>query len=299
MSAFEVVERLADTTLLAANLRYCVVDDRKTPLKIDGTPARVNVVDDFVDFESLLTCNLEDYAGVGISIQASEVCAIDVDKCFAVPNDISTADERAKFVIDLFKDDAYIEFSFSGRGLRVLFRQDIITDYSKTWYIKNQMVDIEYYQPAKSCRYVTVTGNTIANNLVDASYSFMDKIETFLNKYMRRPEHRRSNATTQQVEETRSLDELMKLVRVHYLKNGRFQDIWFTNAPGSGKDESERDYYLLAFLFENVTQDKEMLRKVFEQSPFFKTKDRHHIYKWEYNEHRYYNYIYDNLRSRH
>ena len=98
--------------------------------------------------------------------------------------------------------------------------------------------------------------------------------------------------------ETRTYEELMKLVKVKYLKDIIFQNLWFNNAPGSGKDESERDYHLVVYLYQNITQDKDLLKKIFESSPFFKSKDNKHVYKWNYNNFRYFNYIYNNVKGR-
>lgn len=299
MSALDCLGRLANTNVVFADLRYCLVNEAKVPFKIDGSPARTNIVDDFVDFETLLECpTLDEYAGVGISIQASKICAIDIDKCFARENDVSSADERAKFVLDLFKDVAYCEFSFSGRGLRVLFKRELIEDYNKTYYIKNKTFDIEYYQPSNSNRYVTLTGNTIFDNSVDNTPELDESLFAILNKYMRRQQRVRSETHTTSTE-TRSFDELRKLVRIHWFTNTRFQDIWFSKAPGSGKDESERDFYLLSYLYENITQDKDLLKQLFESSDFFKSKDTHHVYKWKQQDHRYFNFLYDNIRSSH
>lgn len=292
MNAIDAIERLSNTKIINANLKYCLVDEYKKPFKIDGSIARPNVIDDFVDFETLLHCmNITSYSGIGISIQASNICAIDVDKCFDRPNDITSADERAKYFLDSFKN-AYCEFSFSGTGLRILFRQNVIDNYSDKYYIKNEKYHIEYYQPTKSFRYVTLTGNTIYDNNVDANIDLSD----FLNKFMLRQQvvHRQINTNTY---ETRSFEELMKLVKRAYLTNSNFQDLWFKNAPGSGKDESERDYHLVAYLFENITQDKDLIKQIFESSNFFKTKDFKHLNKWKNQNYRYFNYLYDRIRS--
>lgn len=299
MSALDVLGRLVDTKAVFADLRYCLVNDAKVPFRIDGEPARTNMLNDFVDLEQLLTCDkLDEYAGVGISIQASNICAVDVDKCFAIANDVSSADERAKFVLDLFKNCGYCEFSFSGHGLRILFKRELIADYSQKYYIKNKKVDIEYYQPSNSNRYVTLTGNVIFDNSVDNTEELDKSLFTLLDRYMLRPQ--RIKSATQTVStETRSFEELRKLLRPHWFTNTRFQDVWFGKAPGSGKDESERDYFLLSYLYENITQDKELLRQLFESSDFFKSKDAHHVYKWMQQDHRYYNFLYDNIRSSH
>ena len=298
MNALEVIDRLSNSQIIFSNLKYCLVDSSKRPFKVDGTPAKPNDINDFVNFEDLFQCtNISSYAGIGISIQASSICAIDIDHCFSVPNDVSSADDRAQYFLDLFKDDAYCEFSFSGTGLRILFRQAIIEDYSTKYYIKNERYHIEYYQPTKSFRYVTLTGNTIYDNSIDSNNNFLYKIYEFLNKFMRREVKQKTVNTVKN--ETRSFEDLMKVVKCHYFRNMNFQDLWFTTAPGSGKDESERDYHLVAYLFENVTQDKDLLKQLFESSRFFKTKDSKHLHKWTSQEGRYYNYLYDIIAKTH
>ena len=79
------------------------------------------------------------------------------------------------------------------------------------------------------------------------------------------------------------------------MTNCKFQEAWFDKAPGRGRNESEKDYYLLSLLYENITQDKEMIRKLFELSPYFKSKDEYHILKWTKQNFRYYEYVYEHL----
>ena len=233
---------------------------------------------------------------MGISIQASKVVAIDVDHCFSKEFDISSADERAKDILERFADYAYCEFSFSGKGLRILFKLDLIEDYTDKYYIKNEKFGIEFYQPSKSFRYVTVTGKVIADNQILKPEEELNTIvNDFLNDYMLRP-NRKTKAVHTKKLETRSFDELMKLVKAAYFTNRQFQDAWFDKAPGSGKDESEKDYKLIATLFETITQDKTLLKQIFEASPYFKSKDSKHVYKWTYQNGRYYNYVYDMIR---
>ena len=303
MNALDTIEKILTTSLVTADLRYCLVTDKKLPVRIDGIAAKPNVESDFVSLDDLLLCtNISSYAGVGISIQASRICAIDVDHCFKQPNDLASADSRAIDILERFKNIAYCEFSFSGTGLRVLFRQPIIDDYSSKYYIKNDRLGIEFYQPTRSYRYVTVTGNAIHDNLIDTIQTDMLNVDeinvtkSFLDTYMQRPIRKLVEVKTDSAE-TKSFEELLQQTKYLYLTNSHFQDFWFAQAPGSGKDESERDYFLLAFLYENVTQDKELLRQIFETSPYFKSKDSHHIYKWENQDHRYYNYVYNAIRS--
>lgn len=297
MSVLDIIDRLLNTSIAKANLKYCLVDEFKRPFKINNCPARPNINEDFVSIETLLQCtDINRYAGVGVSIQASQICAIDVDECFSKSNDIDSADERALYVLSLFKDCAYCEFSFSGKGLRVLFRQPVMHDYSQKYYIKNATYHIEYYQPSASYRYVTLTGNVISDNSLNNDVK--DKLTLFLDKYMLRKSHAKTQVNTSCVE-VRDYDTLLNEVRLHWFKNSKFRTVWFSKAPGSGYDESERDFYLMSYLYENITQDKTMLKRLFESSEFFKSKDAHHIWKWTSNDNRYFKYLYELMQKRH
>lgn len=299
MRLLETIDAVSKTKLCISDLRYCLVNENKLPFKLDGSPARSNLMSDFISFDELISginsTHVENFAGVGISVQASNICAIDIDHCFTIPFDIVSADERAKDVIDRFKDIAYIEFSFSGTGLRVLFKADIIDNYSDTYYIKNESRSVEYYQPTKSYRYVTVTGKTIYDNEIKQYDNINVILRGFLNNYMIKPVKKNYDVKTV-AEETRSYEELMRLVKVRYFKDMTFQNLWFNPAPGSGSNESERDYHLVAYLYENITQNKELLKRIFESSPFFKSKDYKHVNKWTQQEGRYFNYLYDTMR---
>ena len=293
-NALDTLLKIAENeNLINSNLKYCLVTEKKLPYKLDNTPAKINNINDFVNFEELLNGELEKYAGIGISIQASKVCAIDVDKCFSIPFDISSGDKRANDIINRFEKYAYIEFSFSGKGLRVIFRQNYNFD-NKKYYIKNESNSIEYYQPEKSYRYVTITGITIINNPINSIYNFENVIEQFLNDYMLRP-IKNIVREINEVDNNVSIDILRRRLRRKLLLDNRFQDVWFSKAPGSGSDESERDYYLLSCLYETITQNKENLRILFEESPFFKSKDYKHMNKWTNQDHRYFNYLYDRI----
>lgn len=293
------VFKLIDITPLPdSNLNWCFVTKDKVPLRSDGALARPNVMIDFCSYDKLPRYAYpEKAAGLGISVQASDICAIDVDKCFSIPFDISTADSRAVDIMRMFSF-AYEEFSFSGTGLRVLFRTPSVEQYSDFYYIKNEQNKIEFYQPTRSYRYVTVTGRTIKNNPITFDINAYDTLIEFLEKYMRKPV-KKVIRTIDVYEDTRSIEELLMRVKYHYYKNLRFQDLWFSVAPGSGADESERDFKIINYLFENITPDKDKLQTLFESSPYFKSKDWKHRKKWEYNGNRYYNYIYEQIRRIH
>lgn len=294
MTALETMENiLSRPNLMSAGLKYCLLNKAKIPLKIDGTNVSPNKVEDFVDFNVLCIDNLSDYAGIGVSIQASNICAIDVDHCFKSPFVLSSGDSRAENVLNIFKNSAYCEFSFSGTGLRILFRHPVIENYAKMYYIKNSKNEMEFYQPGKSYRYVTLTGRSIYDNELNSCEDSI--LYEFLDKYMVRPRKLEIERNLSLQAETRDINQLKEVVKYHYLTNPLFQDIWFSKAPGSGKDESERDYFLISYMYTNVTKDKALLKELFESSPFFKSKDWKHRNKWEYNDFRYYKYIYNQL----
>lgn len=298
MSSLDTFKRIIDNeNLINANFKYCLVNENKIPFKINGENAKPNKIEDFINIEEFVDFkDFKKYAGLGISIQGSNICAIDVDKCFNEPFNLESADERALDVIDRFMDFAYIEFSFSGKGLRVFFKNRLISNYSDKFYIKNENYNIEFYQPNQSYRYVTITGRYIVNNNINEYKKENENIiNKFLNDYMKRPIKEKKNINIIE-NDNRSLDDLMKKVKSKLLRDYVFQEKWFSKAPGSNSNESEIDFYILNYLYENITQDKEKLRLLFEESSFYKSKDNKHLKKWTYNNYNYYNYIYERLK---
>lgn len=292
MNALETINTIIkEKVLLESELKYCLVDNNKIPFDVHNNRARPNHIEDFTNINTLLTSNtLNNYKGIGISIQGSNVSAIDVDHCFSIPFNYESIDERGIDVLSMFIDLTYCEFSFSGTGLRILLKNDIIED--EHYYIKNSNQQIEFYQPNKSYRYVTITGRTLNHKTIN----FVNKgtLVEFMDKYLRHNLTLLKKETPIYNCSTNSTTINAKL-KFLYLKNPLFQDLWFSNAPGSGKDESERDYQIISYLYENVTQDKNTLKELFESSPYFKSKDKKHINKWEYNNFRYFEYIWNHL----
>lgn len=293
MNALNTIEEVLSNEFLQKSqfLKYCFVTAEKVPFKWDGTTsARPNTPSDFVALDQLNLDAASRFAGIGISIQASGICAIDIDHCFKKPFDLSTADARAQDIINIFGDTTYIEFSFSGTGMRILFKSAPIPNYEKIYYVKNSKTQCEYYFPQGSARYVTVTGRAI----IYATISFVPDtlLKVFLDTYMLRPVHSNRNGD-------RVIDGDPDKLLIHFLRcNPDFQDNWFEKAPGSGSNESERDFFLVKFIYENIATEREIVRTIFEKSDFFKSKDRKHRYKWTANEYRYFNYLYNVVSGR-
>lgn len=302
MTALDALLNIASSDSLSSySFKYCLVDSKKHPLKLDGSFARPNHDEDFCNLSELADLSfekLDSYAGIGVSVHASNVCAIDIDHCVSKCFDVNSIDFKARSIIDIFKDFAYIEFSFSGTGIRIFFKAAKVDSYEQTYYVKNSKLNIEYYYPEGSARYVTITGKSIIeNDIKELNDEQQSTLLKFLNQYMLRPWKIDVSDNTTIVDD-RSIDELMKKVRCKYLLDNVFQDLWFSNAPGSGHDESERDYHLVACLYESITKDKEKIRKLFEQSPFFKSKDWKHVNKWQKQNYRYFNYLYSKICSK-
>ena len=89
----------------------------------------------------------------------------------------------------------------------------------------------------------------------------------------------------------------MKIVKQKYMTNVTFQNLWFDKAPGHGSNESERDYQLVATLFEDVTRDPDKILELFMRSNFYKTKDRSHVFKFTRDNYRYFWYLFRTISS--
>lgn len=296
MSAIDTLEQIINSELVNYDFRYCFVNRSKIPYRPDGFEARTNVVTDFVTLNELMDSPMltrKRIVGIGVSIQASNVCAIDIDDCFAESFNFDSVDERGKEILELFEDVAYCEFSFSGHGMRILFLHDIIKNYNERYYIKNSKLNIEYYQPSESNRFVTVTGRYIRNNPIQHATNIDIALNQFLEQYMVRPQKsKKVLATMNDIDFESAMNKVTRL----YIVNSKFQSLWFSTAPGSGYDESERDYQIVAMLYENVTTNEDVIRQLFEMSPYFQSKDERHLQKWTNNDYRYFKYMYSHLR---
>lgn len=290
-TALVTVERIKWIDCLQ-NLKYCLVAYDKHPYRFDEGFAHPDKNEDFVDFTKISSLNmnvLKKYKCLGTSIQASKICAIDIDDCIS-DNGLSTL---AKEIIEMFKD-TYIETSPSGNGLRILFLCDKIDDYSTHYYIKNSKQHVEFYSYWSTSRYVTITGNRLLSNDIIKTYD-TSYVVNFLEKYMKRSIEVKN---VKVIDDNSSIEDLMKKVKTLYLIDNLFQNLWFGKAPGSGSNESDLDWHLVAMIYENITQNKDKLRQIFELSPYYSSKDGKHKHKWSYNNYRYYDYIYNRIASR-
>lgn len=292
MNSFESIQKISKTNLIYHDLKWCFVNEKKQPFQFNGDICRLNIENNFSTFENLLNKNVYKFKGIGISVNFSKIYAIDIDKCVKIPNDINSLDNRGKEILELFKD-YYCEFSFSGTGLRILFLGNLFDELNNLddYYIKNSNNHIEFYTPRSNSRYVTVTGNYIYNNKLKTCNN--KTIINFLNKYMKREKKEiKSFINNEEV----SQDELDKRFKKLWFTNSRFQEVWCSKAPGSGKNESELDYYLIVNLYQNVTQDINKIKSLIEESDYYLSKDYKHKNKW--NNTKYVYETYENIKRR-
>ena len=186
--------------------------------------------------------------GLGLGI-FNGFSAVDIDHCVTdgKPN------EMAQDIIDFCQ--SYTEYSPSSTGIRIIFKTNTELDKTK-YYINNAKLGLEIYISENTNKYVTLTGNVLSPlsiNEIDIQY--------ILDTYMLRG------------------GVVHKEFDIDDYKDKKLKDLWFTQAPGSGSNESELDlalcnkltYYLHTY---------EAVNLAFISSPYYKSKDNKHKDKW-------------------
>lgn len=287
MDALKTIKRVEATKLAGdAGLRFCFMDANKRPFRADSMFAHPNRPSDFVSLGELGKSKFaKQYAGIGISVQASKVCAIDIDHCLGAKDDFSTMSAEAAEIVSAFEGWAYIESSFSGTGIRILFRQPgAASPDGSLYFTKNSKAGIEYYTYLGSPRYVSVTGRAYRDNPLDCGEDRAADVMAFLEAHMRRPAPKAVTAAPSPATTAECMAKLKRLI----IRDQDFQDNWFNPAPGHGHDESERDYRLVLDLYTHITPDGEAILAMVRMSPFYKSKDNAHVRKYERDNFRYY-----------
>ena len=105
MSAVDNISRIINNRNLASYpFKYCLVDKNKIPYTIEGKRARPNQINDFSLLEDVIMADIDLslYKGVGISIQGSNISAID-EKHSIVNNETCSPsiDKSSNFNISL------------------------------------------------------------------------------------------------------------------------------------------------------------------------------------------------------
>lgn len=192
--------------------------------------------------------------------------AIDIDNCIDPKGNLT---ELATDIIEFM--DSYTEKSPSGRGIRIIFKTNVMID-TETHYMKNSNNGLEIYISDNTKRYVTLTGNVYKN----ARINDID-ITSILDKYMRKSAPKRMVAP---INTTTILDSDEKINRA-LENNPNFNKAWNRTATGSDGTENEDDLSLLNLLARVLNGDHALINNAFMRSPYYATKDQAHIEKWE------------------
>jgi hypothetical protein len=224
----------------------------------------IGVKDTFYDIFQLVELGVNEYDTLGIKV-IDPISTIDIDHCVH-------GDKIDDVALDIIHSiQSYTEISPSGTGIRILFKAKNQFDRNR-YKIKNSHRGIEYYdgldQMQKGGRMVRLS----ANKIFDYDFKEVDTTD-ILNKYM-------TKDITQTIElQDDDINEYKCYVIGEYLKKDyTIYDIYYRHM--AILSESEWDLILMnhiAFYTQNIKE----IRYIFENTSYFKKKDKRHMFKWE------------------
>lgn len=244
---------------LKMNALWCgwkLTDKGKEPFNLStGQHARSNDETTFSPYPILLN-NLHKYlkyenekqiGGIGLGIFRG-YSAIDIDHCVDEDGVLS---DMAKDIIDFCQ--SYTEYSPSKTGIRIIFKTNVKIDKNE-YYINNRDNGLEIYISDNTNKFVSITGNKLSGdviNEVDITY--------ILDKYMKK-----------------GVFNINKILK----KDEKLNELWNKQAPGAGSNESELDMALACKLAYYLKNNESEVKRYFEMSPYFQSKDSDHKKKW-------------------
>ena len=234
-----------------------LTDKGKVPFNLStGQYAKSNDETTFSSYPVLLN-NLHKYlkyegdrqvGGIGLGVFRG-YSAVDIDHCVDENGNLS---DMARDIIDFCQ--SYTEYSPSGTGIRIIFKTQVKIDKNE-YYINNHSNGLEIYISNNTNKFVSITGNKISGdtiNEIDITY--------ILDKYMKK-----------------GVFNIEKVLE----KDEKLRNLWYKQAPGSHADESETDMALACKLAFYLKNNETEIKRYFEMSPYFKSKDAEHRKKWE------------------
>ena len=247
-------------TELKMNGLWCgwrlIKDKGKVPFNLStGQHAKSNDESTFSTYPVLLN-NIHKYlsydgekqiGGIGLGIFRG-YSAIDIDHCV---DENGVLSDLAKDIIDYC--NSYTEYSPSKTGIRIIFKTQNKIDKNE-YYINNHNNGLEIYISDNTNKFVSITGNKLSGdtiNEIDITY--------ILDKYMKKGVF--------------NIDKVLK-------KDEKLNELWNNIAPGSHANESELDMALACKLSYYLKNDEVEVKKYFEMSPYFNSKDTEHKLKW-------------------
>jgi replicative DNA helicase len=249
---------------------------KKTPTN----KTKPNQKETFRSYEETMKLK-KDYEGIGIGIFDS-FCGIDIDHCI---NDKGEMTELAKDIIKRIK--SYTEKSLSGTGIHIVFKCNNQKQFdSMKYYTKmnekqlqengfNGTGGLELYQGQFDNRYLTLTGNTLINDLktIDS-----EVIEGIVEDYMKKPQIQKKSDTNRDT--SGNYQDDLQFLNTGLKQGSKLIELWNSTPSGSGGDESETDLKLLCQLAYWTNCNESLMIQSFESSPYFMQKDDKHKNKW-------------------
>jgi len=201
------------------------------------------------------------FDGLGIGIFDS-IAGIDIDHCMKD----GKLSAMAADIVEMM--DAYTEISPSGEGLRILFLAPGFRYDTGKYYIKDSKQGLEIYIAGMTQRYLTVTGNTLrSRDILDRS----DRLQTILDKYMKRPQQPTQTAAPMPGSPADISDRELLDKAMNARNGGQFKSLWegsIMNYPS----QSEADQALCNLLAFWTGKDAARMDALFRQSGLMRDK---------------------------
>lgn len=206
------------------------------------------------------------YDGIGVGVFGT-LGAIDIDHC------IQDTGELSELAVDVMRTmQAYVEYSPSGKGLRILFTVPEGFQYDKArYYINNKKAGLEVYIAGCTQKYVTVTGNALTPGLDLEERG--EPLAAVLERHMVRPRAKTPTPPSPISAPGSSLDDQELIERAKRSKNGaQFAALWAGDTSAYNGDDSSADMALCNALAFWTNRDAARMDRLFRQSGLMRDK---------------------------
>lgn len=244
--------------------KYEVVNGRTTKVPYNpNSPQDKAKSNDPATFAPMTTAaaRTNGFDGLGVGIFGT-VAGIDIDHCMKD----GKLSAMAADIVEMM--DAYTEISPSGEGLRILFLAPGFRYDTGKYYIKDSKQGLEIYIAGMTQRYLTVTGNTLrSRDILDRS----DRLQTILDKYMKRPQQPTQTAAPMPGSPADISDRELLDKAMNARNGGQFKSLWegsIMNYPS----QSEADQALCNLLAFWTGKDAARMDALFRQSGLMRDK---------------------------
>ena len=200
------------------------------------------------------------YDGLGLGV-FGDLGAIDIDHCIDEDGAFS---ELAAAVMSTM--GSYTEKSPSGSGVRILFKAPGFQYDKEKYYIKNSKSGLEVYIAGNTKRFVTVTGDVIADCGFEKRTAQLLEV---LDRFMLRPA---KTAPAPRPVSAPSMDDAAIIERAKAARNGsKFSALWAGDTIGYSS-ASEADQALCNILAFWTNRDMGQMDRLFRQSGLMREK---------------------------